>query len=99
MWNGHLVKSRSRTRSVIATSSGEAELYAGTKCGAELMGVQSLASDLGIKVEGELNVDANATIGTLHRKGLGKLRHVEVADLCLQDVIKQKRVTTKIESR
>ena len=94
-WNGHLLKSWSKTQSVVATSSGEAELYAATRCGGELLGLQSIARDLGVHVNIELRVDANATIGTLHRRGIGRLRHVEVADLWMQDVVKNKRIILK----
>ena len=59
------------------------------------MGMQSFASDLGFEVAIDMNIDANATIGTLHRKGLGKMRHIQVAKLWLQDVVKQKRMNIK----
>ena len=45
-----------------------------------------------------IQVDANATIGTLHRRGLGKLRHVEVEELWLQQELSKKKVSvTKIK--
>ena len=93
--NGHLLKSWSKNQSVAATSSGEAELYAATKCGAELLGIRSIGEDLGIKIDIELKVDANATIGMLHRTGLGKMRHVDVSELWLQSVVKNKKILLK----
>ena len=39
----------------------------------------------------EIQVDASATIGTVHRRGLGKLRHLEVEALWLHDVVEEKR--------
>ena len=51
----------------------------------------------GWNYEVRIQVDANATIGTLHRRGLGKLRHVEVQELWLQQEISKKKVfVTKI---
>ena len=91
-WNGHLVKSWCRNQSTVATSSGEAELYAATKCGSELLGLKSFAADLGLKVEFQLNAGANATIGMLNRIGLGKMRHVEVCDLWMQGVVRGRRI-------
>ena len=83
-----MIKTWSKTQTVIATSSGEAELYAAVKGAAELLGVQSLAKDFGIDLKVELRVDANATIGMMHRKGLGKLRHVDVGYLWIQDAVR-----------
>ena len=54
--------------------------------------------ELGWNYEVRIQVDANATIGTLHRRGLGKLRHVEVEELWLQQEISKKKVSvTKIK--
>ena len=92
MVNGHTVKTWSKTQNVIATSSGEAELYAATKCSSEVLGVRSMARDLGMDLCAELRVDANATIGILSRRGLGKLRHIEVSELWLQELVKDKRI-------
>ena len=91
-WGSHLLKSWSRTHTSLATSSGEAELYAAVKGGAELRGMQSLAPDLGACLGARLNVDAKATIGIVHRWGLGKLRHVEVGNLWIQNAVKEKRI-------
>jgi hypothetical protein len=84
----HLLKSWAKTQTPLATSSGEAELYAAVKGGAELLGMQSLAADLGVYVKARLKVDAKATIGMVHRTGLGKLRHVEVGNLWIQGAVK-----------
>jgi hypothetical protein len=91
-WGSHLLKSWSRTQTPLATSSGEAELYAAVKGGAELLGMQSLAHDLGACVAALLKVDAKATIGMVHRTGLGKLRHVEVGNLWIQNAVKDGRI-------
>ena len=54
--------------------------------------------ELGWNYEVKIQVDANATIGTLHRRGLGKLRDVEVEELWLQQEISKRKVTvTKIK--
>ena len=51
--------------------------------------------ELGWNYEVKIQVDANATIGTLHRRGLGKLRHVEVEELWLQQEISKKKVSVR----
>ena len=52
------------------------------------MGLQSVASDLGFKWHLQLLADASAAIGICRRRGLGKVRHVHVADLWVQDKLK-----------
>ena len=62
------------------------------------LGLQAIMKELGWSYEVKIKVDANATIGTLHRRGLGKLRHVEVEELWLQQEISKKKVSvTKIK--
>ena len=91
----HTVKTWARTQATIATSSGEAELYAAVKGASEMLGVQSLARDFGRDLGAELRVDAKATIGMVHRSGLGKLRHVEAGHLWIQQAVRTKRITVK----
>ena len=43
----------------------------------------------------ELRVDAKATIGILHRQGLGRLRHVEVGHLWIQQAVKSGRIEVR----
>ena len=40
----------------------------------------------------EVLVDSNAAIGIIGRIGLGKLRHIEVQDLWLQEVVRRGRI-------
>ena len=77
----------------IARSSGEAELYACNLGASNGLGLQTIMKELGWDYEVRVQVDANATIGTLHRRGLGKLRHVEVEELWLQQEISKKKIS------
>ena len=86
-----LLKSWSKEQSHIALSSGEAELYASNKGAVEGLGLKSLAADMGIDVELTLEVDATAAIGIIHRRGLGKVRHVDVQELWCQKAVKDGR--------
>ncbi len=81
----HLIKSWATTQSIVALSSGESELYALTKGAAQSLGMASLADDLGLDTTLKLHTDASATIGIVRRRGLGKLRHLNVQYLWLQD--------------
>ena len=93
----HPVKHWSVTQPTIALSSGEAEL-GGICRGASLaLGLQSLAKDLGIELNVHIYTDATAAIGICRRRGLGKIRHLHVSDLWVQDRLKRKDFTlTKV---
>ncbi len=80
-WGRCLIKSWSRTVRIIALSTGGSELGAVVKGATELEGAVSLLRDLGIEAEGVLQSDASAAIGISQRQGLGKIRHLSVADL------------------
>ena len=64
MFGTHMWESWSTNQAVIALSSGEAEYYALVKAGRVSLGVQALMQEMGIHLEGaiELNSDANAAI-------------------------------------
>ena len=90
---GCIVKSRSRTQRNIALSSGEAEWYAAVRTIQEMIGIQSLGRDLGLELDCNLKIDARATVGMLTRRGLGKVRHLEVNTLWVQNMIHQGKVS------
>ena len=84
MWGSHMIKSWSKTQPVIALSSGEAELGALVKGSTEALGMVSVLGDFGQTAGLELHSDASAAIGMVKREGLGKVRHLAVADLWIQ---------------
>ena len=81
----HYIKSWSTTQKTIALSSGEAELTALVKCSCEVIGVVQLAEDWHLTLEGEVHVDSSAALGVVSRRGAGKLRHVRVGQLWVQE--------------
>ena len=48
--------------------------------------------DLGFAVKPVLNTDSKATEHILHRQGIGKLKHTDVAYLWVQDEIRPQRL-------
>ena len=88
----HLLHFWSNTQSIIATSSGESELYALTRCAAQVLGVMSFANDLNMQWQGSVSVDSSAAIAIAHRRGLQKLRHVHVQFLWIQQKIRDKEI-------
>ena len=92
MLNGACLKYWSTTQAVLALSSGEAEYYASLKGASVALGFQSMCLDLGEKVKIQLFTDSAAARGMIGRRGLGKVRHLEVGYLWLQDLVADKRI-------
>ena len=72
---------------VVALSSGEAELYGIVKGTTYALGLRSLLEDLGVQVKLVVNTDASAALGMVRRRGVGKVRHIEVKELWIQDKV------------
>jgi len=95
MLEGVGIKHWSRSQKTRALSSGEAEYYALVSGCAEGLGMQSLAEDLGYEVEVRIWTDSDACRGIASRRGLGKMRHVELRYLWVQDVAKEGRLEVR----
>ena len=85
MMGQHMVKCWSKSQHVVSLSSAEAELYAGVRAASEMVGLASVAKDLGIECSLVLGMDATAAIGMLQREGLGKAKHLTIQYLWLQE--------------
>ena len=95
MRGGGVVKNWSNRQATPALSSGEAEYYAVVKAGAEALGVEALAKDLGWQVKVQLMVDSTAAKAIASGSGLGKVRHLEVRHLWVQDAVARGRFVIK----
>ena len=82
---GHLLKHWAVTQKTITLSSGEAELGGVVKAAAEGIGLQSLAQDLGLDFSLQLYADSSAAIGICRRTGIGRVRHLAVGQLWVQE--------------
>ena len=87
-FGSHVVKSWSSTQSVIALSSGESEFYSIVKGCSQGLGLRSLLMDLGVESKVKLLTDASTGKAIASRRGLGKVRHIEVSNLWVQEKIK-----------
>ena len=92
MIGGHFIKGWSKTQNSIALSSAEAELIAMAKLSAEALGLISLARDLGEEKIGKVWADSSAAIAIVNRLGAGKLRHIHIGSLWIQEVQKDRRL-------
>ena len=92
---GVAVKHWSRTQRTRALSVGEAEYAAMVSGCAEGLGLQALMKDLGWEAKVVVKTDSTTAKAVASRRGLGKLRHVEVRLLWVQDAVKKGRLTLK----
>ena len=91
----HCIKSYSSTQDSIALSSGEAEYYGMVRVASQSMGLRSLLKDLGLKFRIRVLTDASAAKGIASRRGVGRVRHIEVNQLWLQDKVLSGEIEVK----
>ena len=88
MLGKHLIRSWSTNQAVIALSSGEVEYYSMVKGGSIGLGTQAMIKELGVELPITMRSDASAAIGIVMRRGLGKIRHIDVSQLWLQEKVR-----------
>ena len=81
----HFIKGWATSQASVTLSSGEAELVAMTKATAETIGVLHMIQDLGRKMKGVVYADSSAALAIADRRGSGKLRHINIRMLWLQE--------------
>ena len=82
------MKAWSKTIPTLCLSTGEAELAAMVRGATEGEGLVSVLRDFGLEAKLHMESDASAAIGITQRQGLGKIRHLSVADLWIQQRIR-----------
>ena len=92
---GGVVKSLSRTRRGWILSSVEAEHCAIVTGVAEALAVQALAEEMGWKMSVRVRTDSSAAKAVASRRGLGKMRHIELKYLWLQELVLDQRIAIK----
>ena len=92
MLGAHCLKTWSKTQAIIARSSAEAELYGVVRGATEGLGMITLMRDMGVDAKLQLHLDAAAAKGIIERKGLSKVRHVDVNVLWLQETCARKDI-------
>ena len=91
----HLIKSWSSTQGSVTLSSAEAEYYGVVKAAGVGLGYVSLLADMGITLPLQVWTDSSATIGICSRQGLGKLRHVDIQCLWIQQRVRDETFTLR----
>ena len=95
MLGSHCIKTWSATQGAYALSSAEAELYAMVEAVTRAKGLKSLAVELGFKSLSnviKLGTDSSAAKSFVSRRGLGRMRHLDIKDLWLQKEIRDGNV-------
>ena len=95
MLGNHCIKTWSATQGAYALSSAEAEFYGMIEGVTRAKGLLSLANELGFKELSNvvhLGTDSSAAKSFVSRRGLGRMRHLEIRDLWLQKEVRDGKV-------
>ena len=88
MHGSHLISHWSRTQVGVALSSTEAELNAALKMGPELVGLKNSLDERGQKMKIKVLGDSSPLGGLLLRRGTGKIKHLSMKQLWLQERVR-----------
>ena len=81
----HNIKHGAETQTTLCLSSGEAGLRGISDGLAQAMGIQTIAKDLGTSWQIQMLNDATAAIGIARRRGMRRIRYLDVVDLWVQE--------------
>ena len=95
MLGKHCIKTWCASQGAFALSSAETEFYAMVEAVTRAKGLLTLAKEMGLEelsLVVHLGTDSNAAKSFVNRRGLGKMRHLEIRDLWLQKEIREGKV-------
>ena len=95
MYGSHSRKTWSATQGAVALSSAEAEFYAMVEGTLRAKWARTVAEELGFRGMCsviKLETDSKAAKEFVARRGLGKMRHIEVRELWLQKEVSEGKV-------
>ena len=98
MIGSHCIKTWSSTQGAIALSSAEAEFYAMVDAVLRAKWLKIVSNEMGSQtMRGQitLGTDSAAAKSFVGRRGLGRMRHIEVRDLWLQKEVLQGKVAVE----
>ena len=90
MLGDHCIKTWSATQGAYALSSAEAELYAMVEAVTRGKGLATLAQEIGFRALSnvlQVGTDSSAAKSFVCRRGLGRMRHLDIRNLWLQKEI------------
>ena len=92
MYGDHCWKTWSTTQGAVALSSAEAEFYGMVEGTLRGKWAATVAREIGVDVEVErlvVRTDSEAARSFVSRRGLGRMRHIEVRELWLQEEVRK----------
>ena len=95
-YGGHTLKHAGSIQSAIALSSGESEFYSAVKGAALLLSHKALLYAYGVdtsKLQLQIHTDSSASKGVCERLGIGKLKHVQVRFMWLQERVARRELS------
>ena len=97
MLGQHCLRTWSSTQGAIALSSAEAEFYALIDAVLRAKWAQSVLTELGVPVSpvAEAFTDSSAAKSFVSKRGLGRMRHLELRDLWLQREVGEGKVVIR----
>eukprot|EP00971_Amphidinium_carterae_P060547 1198253-Amphidinium_carterae.1 len=90
--NGNVLCHGSRTQAVVSTSSGESEFYALTTAVSEGLHLPTILDFFQVGHRYRVVSDSTAALGIAHRQGQGKIKHLDVPSLWVQQFVRSGRV-------
>ena len=94
LWlDGYLLGQWSRTQPVVAQSTCEAELLALNTGAAEAKLIQSVLAEMNVDTTIKVCSDSSSAVLVTTKRGLGRMRHMHVRQLWLQDEVKEGRIS------
>ena len=88
-FGGHRLRSWPSAQSTTSLPSGEAEFYALAKGGPQALAMRSMFHDLSSDTRIRLRTDATAGKHLVSRRSLGRVRHIDVAGLWIQQPVRE----------
>jgi hypothetical protein len=88
-YRGVVIRTNSRTQQVVALSSAEAEILALAEAIKDAMLLRTILKEMGIDVTIVAWSDSTACILSTFRRGLGRLRHMDLRLAWLQDLVRE----------
>ena len=88
----HCIRTWAVTQRFVTLSTAEAELMALVRAATEAVGASQLGESWGLSHAATVLVDSSAALAVTARKGNGKLRHVRIAHLWVQEAAEREEV-------
>ena len=98
----HIIRTWSSTQTTVATSSGEAEFIAMYDGATRGLGMRTMMIEMGLSPQLKMvriSTDSSAAKSFVATRGFGKMRHLEVEFLWLQEIVQMGKVRVESESR